>query len=114
MNPDVSPNLTQLTDRACQRYQDLFANKDILELPVGFEPVQLKQTDPEVLISMLTRFAHAFAPLTLSKPFIREALRLTNQPLDEIDLTEPSHRQEMNQLREGVAKLVDQLHSITD
>ena len=114
LNPAVSPNLSQLTDRASQRYQDLFTNKDILELPVGFESVQLKQTDPEVLISMLTRFAHAFAPLTLSKPFIREALRLTNQPLDEIDLTEPSNRQEMNQLREGVAKLVDQLHSITD
>jgi tRNA(Met) cytidine acetyltransferase len=114
LNPAVSPNLAQLTERASQRYQDLFTNKDILELPVGFESVQLKQTDREELISMLTRFAQSFAPLALSKPFIREALRLTNQPMDEINLIEPSNRQEMNQLRERVGELVDQLHSITD
>jgi tRNA(Met) cytidine acetyltransferase len=114
LNPAVSPNLAQLTERASQRYQDLFTNKDILELPVGFESVQLKQTDREELISMLTRFAQFFAPLALSKPFIREALRLTNQPLNEIDLIDPSNRQEMNQLRVRVAKLVDQLNSISN
>lgn len=112
LNPAVLPNLAQLIDRASQRYQDLFVNKEIIELPLGFNSAQLKQTDNAVLNSMLSRFSEAFAPLTLTKPFIREGLRLTNQPLDEIDLTEPSNRQEMNQLRERIGKLVEQLNSI--